>query len=148
MFFSFFFPRNYVISNRISNISCTKSQNLTHLGRVTHICVSKLTIIGSDNGLTPRRRQAITWTSAGILLIRPLETKFSENLIEIHMFSFKKMHLKMSSVKWRLFCLPQCVKWSSPRVAVVFGVCPICRSQVLSREWRCSWSSADRRCSN
>ena len=42
---------------------------LTHWGRVTHICVSKLTIIGSDNGLSPGRRQAIIWTNAGILLI-------------------------------------------------------------------------------
>ena len=32
---------------------------LTHWGRVTHICVSKLTIIGSYNGLSPGRRQAI-----------------------------------------------------------------------------------------
>ena len=32
---------------------------LTHWGRVTHICVDKLTIIGSDNGLSPGRRQAI-----------------------------------------------------------------------------------------
>ena len=32
---------------------------LTHWGRVTHICVSKLTIIGSDNGLSPGGRQAI-----------------------------------------------------------------------------------------
>ena len=32
------------------------------------------------------------------------------------------------------------------RLAVVF--CPIHWSQVLSREWRCSWSSAERRCSN
>ena len=46
--------------------------NLTHWGRVTHICVGKLTIIGSDNGLAPGRRQAIIWTNAGILLIRPL----------------------------------------------------------------------------
>ena len=45
---------------------------LTHWGGVTHICVSKLTIIGSDNGLSPGRRQAIIWTNAGILLIRPL----------------------------------------------------------------------------
>ena len=72
---------------------------LTHWGRVTHICVSKLTIIGSDNGLSPGRRQAIIWTSAGILLIRPLGTNFNEILIEIHTFSFKKMHLKMSSAK-------------------------------------------------
>ena len=37
------------------------------------------------------------------------------------------MHLKMSSAKWRLFGL---------------GL------NVLSAEWRCSWSSADRRRSN
>ena len=43
---------------------------LTHWGRVTHICVSKLTIIGSDNGLSPGRRQAIIWVNAGILIIR------------------------------------------------------------------------------
>ena len=78
---------------------------LTHWGRVTHICVSKLTIIGSDNGLSPGRCQAIIWTNAGILLIWPLGTSFSENLIDIYIFSFKKMHLKMSSVKWRPFCL-------------------------------------------
>ena len=51
---------------------------LTHWGRVTHICVVKLTIIGSDNGLSPGRRQAIIWTNAGILLIGPLGTNFSE----------------------------------------------------------------------
>ena len=78
---------------------------LTHWGRVTHICVSKLTIIGSDNGLSPGRRQTIIWTNAGILLIGPLGINFSEILIEILTFSFKKMHLKMSSGKWRPSCL-------------------------------------------
>ena len=78
---------------------------LTHWGRVTHICVSKLTTIGSDNGLSPGRRQAIIWTNAGILLIGPLGTDFSEILIEILTFSFKKMHLKLSSAKRRPFCL-------------------------------------------
>ena len=77
----------------------------THWGRVTHICVSKLTIIGSDDGLSPDRHQAIMLTNAGILLIGPLGTNFSEILIKIHAFSFKKMHLKMSSGKWRPFCL-------------------------------------------
>ena len=79
--------------------------SLTHWGLVTHICVSKLTIIGSDNGLSPERRQAIIWTNAGILLIGTLGTNFSEILIGIQIFSFKKMHLKMSSAKWRPFCL-------------------------------------------
>ena len=74
-------------------------------GRVTHIWVIKLTIIGSDNGLSPGRRQAIIWTNAGILLIGPLGTNFIEILIRIQTFSFKKMHLKMSSAKWRPFCL-------------------------------------------
>ena len=48
---------------------------------------------------------AIIWTNGGILLIEPLGTNFSDILIEIHAFSFKKMHLKMSSGKWRPFCL-------------------------------------------
>ena len=78
---------------------------ITHWGRVTHICVSKLTIIGSNNGLSPGWRQAIIRTNAGILLIEPLGTNFSENVIEIYTFSLKKMHLKMSSGKWRPFCL-------------------------------------------
>ena len=72
---------------------------------MTHIFVSKQTTIGSDNGLSPGRRQAIIWTNAGILLIWTLGTNFSEILREIHVFSFKKIHLKMSSVKWRPFCL-------------------------------------------
>ena len=76
----------------------------THWGRVTHICVSNLTIIGSDNGLSPGRRQAIIWTNVGILLIGPWGTNFSEILIGIQTFSLKKMHLKMSSAKWRPFC--------------------------------------------
>ena len=79
--------------------------HLTHWGRVTHICVSDLTIIGSDNGLSPCRRQAIIRTNAGILLIRPLQTNFSEILIEILIFSFKKMRFKVSSAKRLPFCL-------------------------------------------
>ena len=77
---------------------------LNHWGRVTHICIGKPTIIGSDNGLSPERRQAIIWTNAGILLIVPLWTNLSENLIEILTFSFTKMRLKVSSAKWRPFC--------------------------------------------
>ena len=78
---------------------------LTHWSRVTHTYISKVAIIGSDNGLSPGQRQAIIWTNAGILLIGALETNFSEILIEIFTFSFRKMHLKMSSGKWRPFCL-------------------------------------------
>ena len=73
---------------------------LTYWGRVTHICINKLTIIGSDNGFIPGWRQAIIWTNAGILLIQNWGTSCSQILNEIYAFSFKKMHLKMSSVKW------------------------------------------------
>ena len=80
-------------------------RQLTHWGRVTHICVSKLPILGSDNGLSLIRRQAIIWTNAGILLIRTLGTNFSEIFIQIHSFWNKNMHLKMSSGKCRPFYL-------------------------------------------
>ena len=78
---------------------------LTHWDRVTHLVVNKLTIIGSDIGLSPDRRQAIIWTNDGKLLIGPLTTNFSEILIEIITFSFKKMRLRVSSAKRRPFCL-------------------------------------------
>ena len=73
---------------------------------MTHIGVSRLNIIGSDNGPSPGRRQAtIIWTNTVILFIRPSGTNFSQMLIEIQTFSFKKMHLKMSASKWRPFVL-------------------------------------------
>ena len=72
---------------------------LTLLGWMTDIWVSRLSNISSDNGLSPGRHQAIIWTNAGILLIGPLGINFSEILIEIQAFSFKKMHLNVSSAK-------------------------------------------------
>ena len=44
---------------------------LTHWGWVAHICVGKLTIISSDNGLSPGRHQAIILINAAILSTRP-----------------------------------------------------------------------------
>ena len=72
---------------------------------MTHICVSKITIIGSDNGLLPGWCQAIIWFSVGISLIGPLGTNCSENLIENYTFSLNKIDLKMSPGKWQPFCL-------------------------------------------
>ena len=108
------FFKRILSNNAMANLYCLKFVQtmtyfiyilLTHWGRVTHICVSKLTIIGSDNGLSPGRLQAIIWTNAGILLIVTLGTKFSEILGKIHIVSLKKMHFKMSSGKCRPFCL-------------------------------------------
>ena len=84
---------------------------LTHWGRMTHICVSKLTIIGPGNGLSPGRRQAIVWTNIGILLIGPLSNKLQWNLyrnsyIFIHENAFENVVWKMVAILSR----PQCVK--------------------------------------
>ena len=96
--------RKSLIWNFVQN-SQGPMNSLTHWGRVTHICVSQLTIIGSDNGLSPDRHQVIIWTNDGILLFGLLERNFSEILIEIYTFSFLKKHLKMLSGKWRPSCL-------------------------------------------
>ena len=87
------------------DVTVMKFNSVTHWGRVTHLCVSKLTITGSDNGLSPGRRQAIIWTNAGILFIGHSGTNFRLILIKIHTFSYRKIHLKVSFEKWRPFCL-------------------------------------------
>ena len=88
---------SYIISLHSNSVFIDREMCLTHWGRVTHICVGTSINIGSDNGLSPGRRQAIIWTNAGILLIGPLGTNFREILVGIQTFSFRKMHLKMSS---------------------------------------------------
>ena len=78
---------------------------------MTHICVGKLIIIGSDNGLSPDRRQAIIWTNAGLLSIGSLRTYFNENLIKnatifIDENARENVVCEMASIYSR----PQCVK--------------------------------------
>ena len=81
---------------------------------MTHICVSKLTTIGSDNGLSPGRRQAIIWANGGIFLIETLGTHFSEILIEILTFFiqenvFESVVCEIAAILSR----PQCVMAAS-----------------------------------
>ena len=90
---------------------------LTNWGRVTYICISKLTILDSDNVLSPARPQAIIWNNARILLIKPLGKNFSEILIELYTFSFNKLHLNMAQYTEAqnteasaILSRPQCVK--------------------------------------
>ena len=109
---------------------------LTHWSRVRHICISKLAIIGSDNGLSPWRRQAIIWINARILLIGPLGTNFSEIYIEILKFSFKKMRLKVSSAKRRPFCLGLNVLTGISRC---IWVKPYCATDHLWPYWPFPW---------
>ena len=88
-----------------------------------HICVGNLTIIDSNNGLSPGCPQAIIWTNAEVLLNWPLGTNFSE--IEIHIISFKKMYLEVSFGKRWPFCLSLNVLNVSPiyiRTTVNFRV--------------------------
>ena len=111
-----------------------QEQSLQYL--TPHICVGNLTIIGSDNGLSPGQCQAIFLTNAEILSIGPVVTNFSELLIVIHTFSFKKIHLKLSSAKGQPFCLGLNVlknKVMSTGVAEHFML-TICRS-ILQIPW-------------
>ena len=105
------------------------ADELTHWTRVTHIWASKLTIIGSVIGLSPRRRQAIIWTSVGILLIGPLGTNLIEIAIEIHTFSLKKLHLKMEMSD--ILSRPQCVKPRLLYIWVPLSSVHISRYQVI-----------------
>ena len=86
------------------NTWLTNSLRLSDVSR-GYASVNLPCIIGSDNSLSPGRDKAVTWTNAGKLSIEPFGTNFSEPLIEIHIFSTKKTHLKVSSAKCRPFCL-------------------------------------------
>ena len=68
---------------------CNILGQLTHWGRVTHICISNLNIIGSDYGLAMTRQKAIIWTNTRILLTGPLGTNFNE---------FKNVVWKMAAI--------------------------------------------------
>ena len=79
---------------------------------MTHICVGKLTIIGSDNGLSPERCQGIIWTNAGILLIgtlalrNKLQWNFNRNSnIFIQENAFESVVCETAAI----LSLPQCV---------------------------------------
>ena len=72
-----------------SNIWINDEIHLTHWGQVTHICVSKLTIIGSVIGLSPGWHQGITWTNSGILFIWTIGSKVGEWL-STHFHSRKR----------------------------------------------------------
>ena len=109
---SFHIALYYIITNLL--LPCANC--LTHCGRVTHICIGKLTIVGSDNGLSPEQRQAIIWTNAGILLIGHLGTNFNKNLIEILTFFIHKNAIE--SVVCEMAAIlpgPQCVKACTTR---------------------------------
>ena len=85
-----------------------------------HICVSKLTIIVADNGLSPDRRQAIIWTNAEILSIWTNLNKLQWNLkwnsyIFIQENALGNVVCEMAAIlSW-----PQCVNTTTSLVAKV-----------------------------
>ena len=78
---------------------------LTHWGRMTHLYVSKLTRIGSHNRLAPWPAPSHYLTQCWDIVNSNPRNWLRWILSKIHTSSFKKMHLKMSSAKWRQFCL-------------------------------------------
>ena len=103
------------------------------IGGIWKDCVSKLIIIGSDNGLSPCWGQAIIWTNAGLLLIWTPSNKFGEISIFVHFHSRKSIwkcrldndgHFipaSMSSLKtWRIFNLTYCIHYGGYHILMAF----------------------------
>ena len=112
------FPRGLI---KINNI-----YSLRHWGRLAHICVCILSIIGLDNGLSPGRCQPIIWTNTGKLLMgslgKKLQWKFNQNsYIFIIKNAFENIVWKMAAIlsqclnvlrsrthtSWMIICLEQ-----------------------------------------
>ena len=83
--------------------------SLTHCDRMTHICVGKLTIIGSENGLSPRRRQANIWTNAGSFLIESLEQTSMKYQSEFKYFHWRKCAENVVCEMTSILSRPRCV---------------------------------------
>ena len=77
---------------------------------MTHICVSKLTIIGSHNGLLAGRRQAIIWTNAGILLIELFGANKVNFIGNSNIFIQENVHENVVCEMASILSRHQCVK--------------------------------------
>ena len=79
-------------------MGCLLSVFFIHWGQVTHLCISKLTTIGLDNGLLPGRHQTIIWTMLEYCKLDPSEQTSVISLSKfIHFYSSKciwKYHLE------------------------------------------------------
>ena len=90
---------------KVNNYCYIGTKVLTHQGRVTHICVSKLTIVGSHNGLSPCRRQ--WWYIVNWNLKNKLKGNYNRNSnIFIQENAFENLVCEMAAILSR----PQCVK--------------------------------------
>ena len=89
---------------------------------MTHICVCNVTIIGSDNGLSPGRRQAIIWTNVGILLIGPLGLNSNEIFNRNRIFFIWKYLLENGN----FWSWPQCVNSEYCNICDGYGAKRFC----------------------
>ena len=99
------------------------------LSRVTHIFVSKLSIVISYNGKSPGWHQAIIWTNHGISFTGLLGTNFNEILSATYKFSFKKIQ----NVVWKMVSIlsrPQCVKGERCTPVMQYIITP-CAAQTI-----------------
>ena len=101
--------KKYFVAS-VSNVSCHFVTALTHWDRVTHICVCKLTIIGSDNSLSswtaPSHYQNQCWIIVNWTLTKELQWNFNRNSnILIQENAFESVVCEVASILSR----PQCV---------------------------------------
>ena len=87
---------------------CCLANGLTHWRWMMPICIGKLIIIGSDNGLSLGKATSHYLNQRWLIVNW---TNFSEIRNEILTFSFKQLHLKLSSAKMAaILSQPQYVK--------------------------------------
>ena len=107
------------------------------------MCVSKLTIIGSDNGLSSEQHQAIIWTNAGILFILTLGTTSREIVNEIHniysrkciwkccLFSFNNFFRLTTKETLKLYIINPLWGYKGPLMWELFSI-PWCHHDIIS----------------
>ena len=74
------------------------------------------------------------------LSIRPQGTHFNEILFEIQKLSFQKMHLKISSMKWRPFCLSLTVLIQMQLVVFCEPIMTKLTDMDICITWSVSWA--------
>ena len=123
---------------------CLGHNVLTHWGRVTHICVGKLTIIGSDYGLSPETALSHylnqCWNIVNWILGNKLHRNFNRNSnISIHENALEDVVCELASI----LSQPQCVK--DPKDAVrqcvhvvmIHAVKPVCSDHLSKKNVTC-----------
>ena len=106
---------------------------LTHWGRVTHICLSTTYQLVSDNGLSPVRRQAITWNNVAIMTLRNI---FVSNLI--YDYKVFVQGNALDNVVWDkapILSRPQCVNTWIPPLLFVLPLQRTRNAQGVSVSW-------------